>query len=183
MFDQFFSDKTCQHILKNTQFKLDFGPPKTCGCQNSSSVHCFYNQQNEPMDSPLSSQQLPHVVSQQNSPQLAQSQCIRGGCAGFRMQCGAVQHHTALPLTRGLQVLCGSSCQDGPEGCGPIHPHPQPLAHDLPASHREDPTATEGQDPGHHCWWDLDKLKEMIRDSYTHTHGPKYVRVCKMSNT
>lgn len=49
--------------------------------------------------SPLSLQQRPHVVSQQNGPQLAQSQCLRTGFVGFRMQGRAVKHHTALPLT------------------------------------------------------------------------------------
>ncbi|XP_068588828.1 uncharacterized protein [Cebidichthys violaceus] len=97
----------------------------------------------------------PHVIRQQNSPQMAQSQCFRSGCVGFRVQRRTVEHHTALVLARGLQVLCGSICQDSLEGCGPVHPHPQALTHYLPTSHGENPTATEGQYPGHHCWRDL----------------------------
>ncbi|TNN64684.1 hypothetical protein EYF80_025091 [Liparis tanakae] len=53
------------------------------------------------------------------------------------------------------QVLRGSLCQDSLEGCSPVHPHPQPLSHYLPTSHGENPTATEGEYPGHHCWRDL----------------------------
>lgn len=128
-------------------------------------------------DSPLSSQQRPHVVSQQHSPQLTQSQCVRSGCVGFRVQGRTVEHHTALPLTWWRQVLCGSTRQDGPECCGPVHPHPQPFTHHLPTSHRENPTATEGQHPGHHRWRDLGGNKEQSSETCIHANMNTFI--CK----
>lgn len=105
--------------------------------------------------SPLSSQQRPHVVSQQDCPQLAQRQSLRGGCVGSGVQCGAVKHHTTLPLTERLQVIRGSSCQNSPEGRSPVDPHPEALTHHFPAGHWQNPAPPEGQDSGHHCRWDL----------------------------
>lgn len=98
---------------------------------------------------PLSSQQRPRVVGNQNGPQLAQRQGPwRRECVKFGVQRGAVDNHAALPLHRGLHVLASSTRQDGAEGHGAVHPHPQSLTHHLPSRQGENPAPSQGEHSG-----------------------------------
>ncbi|KAI4824414.1 hypothetical protein KUCAC02_012927 [Chaenocephalus aceratus] len=103
--------------------------------------------------------------SQQNSPQLAQGQWSGVGVLGLGCS-GAVEHHTALPLARGLQVLCGCICQTALKAAArstlTLRPSPLP-----PHRPQENPTATQGQDPGHHCWRDLAEIAGKILSPFS----------------